>query len=237
MISECPHCKQILRFSEIQKQKLSSALDKLPSGKTLKMGCPKCKVSIELQSDGSTASSTDKPTPNNTTHPSIEPPKPQELGWLTSGEADEEKIVDNIPTALVLIPEGDDKITISSYLEEYKYQIYSPETVDEAINSMRFRDFHIVVYHSEYDSAALDDQEFHKFMMQMSMSKRRYIYYILLGPEFKTLYDLEALTFSANLVINTKEAQYLTTILMKGLAECDALFVPYSDILKKHGKN
>lgn len=242
MISECPHCNQALRFSDAHKQKLAAALEKLAPGRTLKFGCPKCKSPIEITSDGFPAAGEKKPPAapdiaQPPARPPVEPPKPQDIGWLSSGELNNDQILDNVPTAMVLMPEDDTKQKVVKSLEEHRYQLYFPETADEAVNSMRFRDFVVVVYHSEYEKAPLKNQDFHRFMMQMSMAKRRAVYYILIGPQFQTLFDLEALTFSANLVVNTREAEYLSTIMKKGRADYEALFNPYTAVLKKHGKN
>ncbi len=59
------------------------------------------------------------------------------------------------------------------------------------------------------------------------MARRRAIYYIIMGPEFHTLYDLEALANNANLVVNDKEAAYLEIIFKKGRQDYDDLFGPY----------
>ena len=242
MISECPHCNQALRFSDAHKQKLTTAINRLPPDRTLKFACPKCKKSIEINPDGFPVSiKKSTPAAPILKAPSprvpVAPPKPQDIGWLSNGELKEDQVINTIPTAMVLMPEGPIKQTITKALENQTYQLYFPNAVDEAINSMRFRDFAIVVYHSDYETSALNAQDFHRFMMQLNMSKRRSIYYVLIGPEFQTLFDLEALTYSANLVVNTSEAEYLSILLKKGRADYEALFTPYSTLLKKYGKS
>lgn len=235
MISECPNCNQALNFSDAHKEKLLTALNRLAPGRTLKFGCPRCRTPIEINSDGDPVSK-EGPAPDRPPV-AIEPPQPQDIRWLASGEIKDNQIADNIPTAMLLIPEGKIKSKIIQSLQDNNYQIHSPNSIDEAVSSIRFRDFAVVVYNSGYENYPLKDQDFHKFMTQMSMSKRRAIYYILIGPEFQTLYDLEALTYSANLVINTNEIQYFSTLFKKGKADLDALFSPYAGMLKKHGKN
>ena len=53
MLAQCPHCQQPLMLSEAQSEKIKTALASLSVGRTLKIGCPKCKQPIELNSDGS----------------------------------------------------------------------------------------------------------------------------------------------------------------------------------------
>jgi hypothetical protein len=81
---------------------------------------------------------------------------------------------------------------------------------------------------------ALADSSFHTYMRVMSMEKRRYIYYILVGKEFHTLYDLEALSYSANVVINDNEIAHFDIILRKGLRDYDDLFGPYINAIKDY---
>jgi hypothetical protein len=73
-------------------------------------------------------------------------------------------------------------------------------------------------------------------MCQMPMQKRRSIYYTLIGPEFHTLYNLEALHGSANLVINDNELPDLPIILKKSFREYDELFGPFLAALRAEGK-
>jgi len=49
-------------------------------------------------------------------------------------------------------------------------------------------------------------------------------FYILIGEEFSTLYDLEALSYSANLVVNTQEIPELLTVLRKAIPRYEELF-------------
>ena len=67
------------------------------------------------------------------------------------------------------------------------------------------------------------------------MTQRRSIYYVLIGPDFHTLYDLEALSNSANLVVNESELGQFDLILKKGLQDYDDLFGLYIKMLKEHG--
>jgi len=69
----------------------------------------------------------------------------------------------------------------------------------------------------------------------MAMSRRRYIFYILVGPEFRTLYDLEALANSANLVVNDSDASHFSIILKRGMNDYNDLFGPYLEALGNYG--
>ncbi len=240
MISQCPHCSNPLRFSDAHREKLTKALENLTPGRTLKFGCPKCKKPIELDKTGAPLA---KPVPGKVpdSEPSpaknIVPPKAPDISWLTEGETDEADVLDDVPTAMVLVDDLELREKMVQGLEDNQYQIVIPEDIDGAIDSMRFKTYAVVVFLSTYGGDTLETQDFHKFMMQMSMKKRRNIFYILIGPEFNTLFDLQALTQSANLVVNNEQIDQVSTLIRKGIKDYEALFAPYLATLKQHGKN
>ncbi|MBF0303057.1 MAG: hypothetical protein HQK73_08455 [Desulfamplus sp.] len=248
MISECPHCNQNLRFSDANKERILTALGKLPQGQTLKFKCPICKEVIELNPEGSPPDngltsnieidikSTEKYA-NTIAVPPPSPPDAPDISWLMSGANTDANIVEDVQTAMVIVPDQSMRSKISDTIKAESYQIYIPQNIDEAISSIRFKDYAIIVYHSRYENKPLKNQDFHKFIQQMSMQKRRYIYYILIGPEFHTLYDLEALANSANLVIKDSEIKFFSTIITKGKSDYKKLFNPYCSMLKTHGKS
>ena len=69
-------------------------------------------------------------------------------------------------------------------------------------------------------------------MEEMPMNIRRSMYYILVGIQFSTLYDLEALSYSANIVVNDKEIEHIDIILRKGMQDYMELFGSYAETLK-----
>ena len=230
MISQCPHCSKELNLTEAQKEKVKAALANLKSG-TLKLGCPHCRTAIQLKPDGSalpaapTAPASELQQPGQPAYPDI--------SWLASGLYDEKKTVEDIPKVLVLMPEGKGRDFVVKTFEEIGYQVDLAESSVDAIAKMRFVSFAAVVLHSSMERA-LADSSFHAYMRYMSMEKRRYIYYILVGKEFHTLYDLEALSYSANVVINDNEIAHFDIILRKGLRDYDDLFGPYINAIKDY---
>lgn len=245
MISQCPHCHKNINLSEAQQHKVEKALAGLTDGKTLKIGCPHCRKPIELTADGGTADAGVASPPagvkakaggdKQNTSPA-EPPHPPDVSWLANGEMSEKAVVSDIPMALILIKPGSLRDRVVKAFEDDNYMPVFMDSAAEAINEMRFTDYAAVVMHSGYEGVDLAASSFHAHMCGMSMNRRRHIYYVLIGPEYRTLYDLEALAYSANLVINDKDVQYIDTILTKGFRDYEELFGPYLKVLKEHGK-
>jgi hypothetical protein len=90
--------------------------------------------------------------------------------------------------------------------------------------------------HSRFEGDLLDSNSFHLFIKKMAMIRRRNMHYTLIGPEFQTLYDLEALSNSANLVVNDNELNNFRIILKKSLHESQKLFGPLAESLVRQGR-
>ncbi len=233
MISQCPYCSKDLNLTAAQQEKVASALANLQSG-TLKLGCPHCRKAIQLQKDGSSSMAGSVAQAGELQQPG-QPAYP-DISWLASGMYDEKKNIEDIPKVLVLMPDGEGKDAVVKTFEDIGYQVDLAESSIDAIAKMRFVSFAAVVLHSSLDRS-LADSPFHAYMHSMSMDTRRYIYYIIVGREFHTLYDLEALSYSANVVINDNEIAHFDIILRKGLRDYDDLFGPYINAIKDYEKN
>ncbi|MCP4350461.1 MAG: hypothetical protein GY795_33750 [Desulfobacterales bacterium] len=263
MISNCPHCNKPIKLSDSQQTKIKSALAKVKPGKPLKFGCPDCKKPIELNADGSlfsrqkqkaadqkagkpdtgssqpakppAGSDKDKEAPKPV-NPPPDPPPPPDLSWLTSGKTGEKGVIENVPTAMVLMPEGASRSKMEDAFREMDYQLFLPKTADEAIESMQFKEYAAAAFHISFEGGTLEDSVFHSHMKVLSMVKRRYMYYVLIGPDFRTYYDLEALANSANVVVNDKDMENISTIMKKGKNDYDELFGPFLAMLKANNK-
>jgi len=228
MISSCPHCKQTLKLGEAQQAKLQKALDDLKPGKRLTIKCPSCNKGIALDSKGMAGQN----MPGG-----IKPPGPPDLSWLKEGHLqDDEKLAD-IPMALVLFPKTEKLKIVRDALEQVGYQIIVADSVEQAMERMRFVSFACVILHSQFEGLNLEESTFHKYMRDMAMQRRRYLFYILIGPEFQTLYSLQALAYSANLVVNEDDLYHLSVALRKAIPQYEELFGPFMEELASSGKS
>lgn len=238
MIAACPHCHNGLQFSPAQQDKINTALASLKSG-ALKLGCPHCKKPIALKADGSLyeerpseaagQSQPSKPMP-------VTPPAYPDISWLAQGIYSEQELVTDVPLALILMANGPGREAVIRAFSERGYQIELPESGNDALVQMRFGTFSAVVLHADFDGP-LAESAFHQQMAAMPMEKRRSLFYALIGKNFSTLYNLEALSSSANVVVNDKEVIHFDIILKKGLQEMQELFSPYAEAMKRLASN
>ena len=138
--------------------------------------------------------------------------------------------------ALVLMQKGPGLNTIREAYEDEGFMPVFADSVDDALGRMQFTPFAAVFLHSRFEGEALDNNRLHVFMRKMAMIRRRNIHYTLIGPEFQTLYDLQAVSNSANLVVNDNEIDNFRIILKKSLHESQKLFGPLAESMVFHGK-
>ena len=226
MIATCPHCQKKLKLSP----NVESGLKMLSPGKSLRINCPQCGSAILLDAGSlpgppqASAKTTDAPLPRPTNQ-QVTPPPPPELSGLSDDKTYEGKgAIEDIPKVLILMPDSPDCSLITEAMESLGYQSSFAQSTEEAMEKMQFINYASVILHSHYEDCPLENGVFHQFMRAMSMNKRRYIFYILIGPEFHTLYNLEALACSANLVIKDQDLSQLTTILHKAIPQYESMF-------------
>ena len=223
MISNCPNCKTTLKLGDAQKAKLQQALDALEPGKKLTIKCPSCTKPIMLESTASAGG--------------ISPPSPPDLSWLKESAVQDDDRIEDVPMALVLYPENEQREIVRDALEQVGYQVVFAESVDNARENMRFVNYACVVQHAQFECPKLEDSSFHQYMRDMSMQRRRYLFYILIGSEFNTLYNLQALAYSANLGINDKDLYHMGTALRKAIPLYEIVFGPFMEELTSAGKS
>jgi hypothetical protein len=189
------------------------------------MKCPACQKAIVLDKSGE--------TPRSGKY--VPPPLPPNLDWLKAGTFQGEEKVEDVPMALILHTPGDARKRISAALEAVGYQTFSVDSAEEAIERMRFVNFACIALQEGLEGP-LEQSAFHAYMRSLAMDRRRYIFYILLGDRFRTLYDLEALAYSANLTVNTADLKHLDIVLRKAIPAYEELFGPLFEELGAYGK-
>ena len=163
-------------------------------------------------------------------------PMPPDLNWLRQGIFEEQEEVEDIPAVLILLGTGDKEDTLSSDWQALGYRIEMADTPDKAIEKLMSIHFSAVFMHADFEGEPLDKSLVHSYVTWLPTPKRRTIFYILAGPDFQTLYDIEALSLSANLVINDGDIKQLIPILRKSFREYEELFGPLMETLSAYGK-
>lgn len=158
-------------------------------------------------------------------------PSPPDPKWFRQVVIeDKSEITDDVPQGLILTDIIENLSTYTTLLGNLGYVVEHTNTDSLAIELISTASCSLVVYEN-----TLKFDKFEQYMRNLSGSKRRNLLYVIVGPDLRTLYDLEALCLSANTVVNSKDMKYLNLILKKVFRDYDALYGPYIEVLKSNG--
>jgi hypothetical protein len=237
MVVNCPHCAKQLKLND----KVRSSIEQLAPGKKIKVKCVHCAEAFTL--DGSSIGAESFPPRSVSSNDEakvrrgvVTPPAAPDIEWLRDGTFEDREVVEDIPRALVLFPDIPERDLFIRAASDFGYLVEQVNTPEEAIDKMRFVNYAAVFLHENYERGGLESGKFHQFMRRMEMGRRRYIFYVLIGKQFETLYDLQALTCSANCVVNDEDAEFISTVLRKTIPEYESLFGPVMEALRMAGK-
>ena len=175
-------------------------------------------------------------TPQSAVRSTTLPPPHPDISWLLEGNYVEKTQVSRETTALVLMTGGGKEEIVKAF-QAVGYKIELAESQNEAMEKVKAFDFAAIVADAGFTGENLAESPFHTFMKWLPMQRRRSIHYTFIGPRAHTLYNLEALSQSVNMVVNECDAKHFDVLLRKGLVEHNALFQPYTAALTQRKKN
>lgn len=210
----CPNCGMKLKAGE----KFRNKIEALSPDEKIRVKCMGCNEPFAVGQE----------VLNSFESTGLRPPAAPDVSWLRSGDMEKglEDDVEELPTVLVLMKESMKRQVVESAFIGHGYRVEFAVTAGEVIEKMQFVVYAGVVLESFYEPGPLQATAIHRYISTMDMAQRRQMLYILIGDEFRTLYDLEALCYSANLVINTHDIKYFPTMLRKVVRENEILFGP-----------
>jgi hypothetical protein len=232
----CPHCGKQLKLGA----KIKESVRSLEPGQRIKIKCAHCSVpfGLDMSMDQTSAIAPEHDADRRVSEERrVKPPAPPDTDWLKDGSFEEKDVVEDIPKAIVLMPDLPGRDQVVKAAAAVGYRVEQAASSVEAIEKMRFVNYAAVFLHSRFEAGGIRSGAFHQYMRSMNMARRRYIFYVLIGEQFETLYDLQALSCSANLVVNDAEIPYISTLLKKAIPEYEELFGPLMEELRFAGKS
>lgn len=230
----CPHCGKQLKLSD----KFRANLQNLKGDQKARVKCTQCSQPFQIDGKILGAGGAAPAGGNRARVPTanVKPPSPPDVSWLKDGMFEGQEVVEEIPLALILMPECDARGEVVKAVEGLGYRAEIAVSAASAMEKMEFVNYSSVILHEDFESQGLVKGPFHEYMSSMSMTKRRYIFFVIIGKKVHTLYDLEALAYSANIVVNDSDTPHFGTILRKAIPDYEALFGPLMEELRVLGK-
>jgi CheY-like chemotaxis protein len=142
----------------------------------------------------------------------------------------------NAETVLVCEPDEQVRAKLSSALHDMGYQTTLAASAREALKSMRFHLFDMVVVNENFDPSTPDRNDVLAYLETLAMSTRRRIFVALVSGKYRTSDNMAAFNKSVNVVINPKNIDDVGTILHGAVADNAAFYRVMKETLQKMGR-
>jgi CheY-like chemotaxis protein len=143
---------------------------------------------------------------------------------------------DDARPALICVDEGDRRAAVTAALQQLGYDAETPKDAAEAVDRLRKVPYQVVVVDETYAGGSALDNAVLKALNTMAMSVRRYMFVALLGADVKTLDNGTAFARSVNAVVNVSDVGQLATLLRRAVADNDAFYRVFREVLQAAGK-
>ncbi len=213
---ECSSCAKEINIPD----------SKIPAGQAFNLNCPGCKTKMRVDQHL-------KPPASD----SVESVDAASMLVDEEFEDDDEDIEiydEHDQIALILDKQNDDLWTTA--LTELDYKIQKAKSPEHAVHKLKFNQYHVVVIHEKFGGTTLKTSPLYEFIRDMPMDTRRKTFIALVGENFKTLDNMEALAYSVNLVINKKDFDQLETILKKSIGDNETFYKVYRETMTALGR-
>jgi CheY-like chemotaxis protein len=138
--------------------------------------------------------------------------------------------------ALVCVDVDDRQAAVTAALEELGYTVEVAPDAEEAIERMRKTAYNVVVVDETFAGATPLDNAVLKALAGMSMSTRRYIFVLVIASDVVTLDHATAFARSVNAVVSYNDLGQLMPILRRAVADNDAFYRVFREVLLAAGK-
>ncbi len=138
--------------------------------------------------------------------------------------------------ALVCVDAPDRRTAVTVALTELGYAPDVPADGVDATDRLRKTAYAVAVVDETYDGATPLDNPVLKALAAMSMTVRRYMFVALLGADVKTLDNGTAFSRSVNAVVNVSDLGHLAPVLRRAIADNDAFYRVFREVLQAAGR-
>jgi CheY-like chemotaxis protein len=141
-------------------------------------------------------------------------------------------------SALVCEADPAIKEKVTKALMDMGYHVTAPAAGREALKSMRFHSYDLIVVSENFDLTKNEQasNEVLNYLQSLAAAARRNIFVALLSDNYRTMDNMMAFNKSVNLVINKKNIDDFATIIKRGLDDNKAFYGIFKEALKKLGR-
>lgn len=219
----CTQCKKPFNIPD----------DKIPKDQAFNVGCPACKAKIKV--DQHLKKEAPAPAPASAT-PAKDTVDAGSLVVQEDFSEDDELKIYGEDDRVALLLDTRHKDVLTRILKEKEYQIEEARSPEHAVHKIKITEYDLVVLDEMYGNQTLEENAAYQNLLEMPMTSRRKIFFILVGGKFKTLNNMQAFQHSANLVVNESDLDKLPQVLKKSLNEHEMFYKVFKESLHALGK-
>lgn len=142
----------------------------------------------------------------------------------------------DVVPALICVDDADRRGAVQKALEELGCAPETAADATQAIDRLRKVAYQVVVIDENYSGGSALDNAVLKALNTVGMPVRRYMFVALLAADVKTLDNATAFTRSVNAVVNTSDLGQLAPLLRRAIADNDAFYRVFREVLQAAGK-
>jgi hypothetical protein len=219
----CEDCQAVIQIPD----------ERVPQSGTFRLNCPRCKRKIH----GSVNASENRE--GGLDHLSLPTSLAEKTAPLTDDPSDAlPEVMDYIPpgqaSALLCVNGDASRSELKLILEASGYVVDSPGTADQALQRLRFNQYHVIVVDDNFEGKSPNPVA--GYLANLNMNIRRDMFVVLIGKRFKTADHLQAFRESMDFIINSDDLPHLATFLTRGLNEHERFYQVFTQCLIEAGK-
>lgn len=226
--------------------KLNIPDDKLPKDQTVKINCPKCKNKITIDPTDAQKNRQESGEENfgetGKLHLKFIESQKKEAGEQSKSDYEDyssdealDFYDDDAKLALIMTEESTGA-AVKAGVEDYGYKAVHTPTVRDALSKMRFHRFDLIILADGFDGQKIEGGPVMNYLNHLAMSSRRRIFLTLISDSYKTMDDMMAYALSANMIVNKRDIEKLSTYLKRGISEHEKFYKVFMDTLVEEGK-
>lgn len=213
----CESCQSKFRIAD----------EKLPKDKTAFLKCPKCQNRISVPPAAKEADGSDSPEFEEDFFSFDE----DESDGYEASDKPFDFVEEEGKTALLCESDPMIKKTISPVLDVLEYNITEVKNSREALKTMRYRSYDLIVVNEFFDAKDPDANGVLIYLERLTMAIRRNIFVALISRRFRTMDNMMAFQKSVNMVVNVDNIADFDKILRRGMADFGLFYQAYKDCL------
>ena len=195
--------------------------EKIPADKVTALPCPKCKSKISIGPRNQTATSVQADI-NSSDYDASE--KPFDF------------IEEEGSTALVCESDTDLLKKIVNNLNLLEYHVTVSDSGRDALKKMRYHQYDLILVNESFHCEGPDANMVLLYLERLNMTVRRNMFVVMLSSSYRTMDQMMAFRYSANIIVNTKNIDDIGKVIQRGLTDYEFFYGAYNDILKEVGR-